>query len=576
MKFKKVLSAIAAAAIGITAMFSSAITASAATIDDVKPIKSSITYWFDDATSSGTVATTANTVFGDYFFTSTGNSKAANKGSHVIDGVTHLNSLRVKNVQDKFAIDLAVPATIKVYTQSHGTRGLVVSTTDPTTAYTSATTVGGEVVYVEPASTTEAEFTVDTPSKLYFSSYGGDFFLAGIVVSANTTEPSISLDKSKVEKLPVGDSVKLTATTDNADGATVVWSASNTNATVEQDGTVTGVTAGDVTITATITVGGTDYKASCDVTVVEERTVTYAIGEGTGIVPPADTVALNSSITLPKNTTMYVEGKTLTGWTDGTNTYAPGAAYTVSEDKTLTAVFTENAAKLGDEATEVTFTFMKNEGAPEFEWQGDVKFLVAQATIGSAVIDVKLDVDTTSGKLNNTSWTDWAQVGNGTKFSVPVLKDSVVSVTRTFNADEEYTINGVAKTGYEGQSETMTADGTCEIVAVAKCTYWRGIKVTYPKVEAPVSKVETITYENTDVTAENPAAYGFVTDTTTTADNAVSKITWTVKYGDSFTKDVVGQTDTAVSGGTTVAFGLIITSDKPLDEKLLTVTSVVE
>ena len=60
-----------------------------------------------------------------------------------------------------------------------------------------------------------------------------------------------------------------------------------------------------------------------------DATVTFASGEATGAVPAAVKQEVGSKLTLPKNFTLYVEGKTLTAWTDGTKDYAPGTEYTV-------------------------------------------------------------------------------------------------------------------------------------------------------------------------------------------------------------------------------------------------------
>lgn len=46
------------------------------------------------------------------------------------------------------------------------------------------------------------------------------------------------------------------------------------------------------------------------------------------------------------NRTVYLEGKTLTGWTDGTTTVDVGSKYTVQDDVTLTPVFADNTASL--------------------------------------------------------------------------------------------------------------------------------------------------------------------------------------------------------------------------------------
>ena len=92
-------------------------------------------------------------------------------------------------------------------------------------------------------------------------------------------------------------------------------------------------------------------------------TVTFAAGEATGTVPAAVEKEAGKTITLPTNYTLYVEGKTLTGWSDGTNQYAPGETYTVpAENVTLTAVFTENEVNLSDRTEPVTVKFDVQEG----------------------------------------------------------------------------------------------------------------------------------------------------------------------------------------------------------------------
>ena len=69
--------------------------------------------------------------------------------------------------------------------------------------------------------------------------------------------------------VPVGGTVKLTINDKYPADASVSWtSGTQGKATVSSDGTVTGVATGSSVITATITVGGTDYTDTCTVTVV--------------------------------------------------------------------------------------------------------------------------------------------------------------------------------------------------------------------------------------------------------------------------------------------------------------------
>ena len=77
--------------------------------------------------------------------------------------------------------------------------------------------------------------------------------------------PSVTLDK-KTANVAVEGTVALTATTVPA-GSTVTWTSSDTTVATVSSGTVTGVAAGTATITAKITVDGTDYTDTCAVTV---------------------------------------------------------------------------------------------------------------------------------------------------------------------------------------------------------------------------------------------------------------------------------------------------------------------
>ena len=78
--------------------------------------------------------------------------------------------------------------------------------------------------------------------------------------------PSVSVVPSNAA-VAVGDTLQLQAITYPA-GETITWSSSATTyATVDSNGLVEGKAAGSSTITATITVGGTNYTDTCTITV---------------------------------------------------------------------------------------------------------------------------------------------------------------------------------------------------------------------------------------------------------------------------------------------------------------------
>lgn len=570
MKMKKMLSLMAAAAIAGSCVAGMATTASAATADDVQPITSSMTYWFDDATSNGTQGTVKGTLFGnDHFFTSTGNSAAANKGSQTIDGVKHLNSLRLKNVQGTMMFSVGEKSDITIYTQSHGTRGVVVTATNPTIAYTSyeeavADASGINPIAVEPVNTSVFTFSVDEATPLYLSSYGGDFFIAGVKVAIETTVPTISLDTT-AKTINMGESFALAVTTQNTGDAAVEWASDNENVAKVTDGTVEAVGAGEAKITASVTVDGTVYSSECTVTVKDTKTILFDISgsEAEGTAPAEIVAATGSSVTIPVNRILYVEGKTLTSWTDGTNNYAPGSAMELKDNVTLTPVFTENTVKLGDADATVVFDFQRQNGAPTFALEQKSGILVEQAVIDGTAIDVKMDIATTPGKLANANWTDWAQVNGGTKFTVPTVADSVVTVGTIMGSDGIYTINGVSKTGSNG-SETIAAAGTCDVVAGEPSgSYWKTITVTYPKTEAPIVKTlpEVTVEADTEYTqaAGNPARTYLGKFTVGENNYSVSGVKWTAAQGEK-SSTATSTFDTVITN-TEVVTGLVVSAE---------------
>ncbi len=89
----------------------------------------------------------------------------------------------------------------------------------------------------------------------------------GVVVGTigDIVTPSIDLNKTAIT-ITVEGTETLTATTVPAD-AVVTWTTSDATVATVSNGTVTGVAAGNATVTASITVDGTAYTATCDITV---------------------------------------------------------------------------------------------------------------------------------------------------------------------------------------------------------------------------------------------------------------------------------------------------------------------
>jgi len=270
----------------------------------------------------------------------------------------------------------------------------------------------------------------------------------------------------------------------------------------------------EITEKSTLHIDGPTYTPYFKIEKVEEvitqYTVTYSLGSSgaTGTVPASVVyTGGDPALTIPKNFTLYKEGYTLIGWNDGTNTYAIGANYTPTADATLTPVFTQNTKTLADrtEATTIKWDFQQKNGAPSvsLEGTGMTGVWVTQATVAGEKIDVKLDYDATSGKINNSSWNDWCQMGSGTKFTIPSAKNAVVSLecnsfttpatttTTTIDGATDYTTTGqvVSKTI---SSETATID-----VVIGDGEYFRYIQTVLPEIPTPLDVSSESSAQNT-------------------------------------------------------------------------------
>ena len=242
---------------------------------------------------------------------------------------------------------------------------------------------------------------------------------------------------------------------------------------------------------------------------VSDATVSFDKGEAIGVAPAAIKEEVGKVITLPKNFTMYAEGKTLTAWTDGKTSYAPGTGYRVPEsDVTLTAKFTANEVSLGDrtEAVTLKWDFQRQNGAPSVQWQNtDGLVWVTQATIAGKTIDVALPFSTNPGKFANANWNDWCQLNNGTTFKVPSCKGATISI-EAYNelgtGDSPLTIDG--QSDYtKGKTVSYTIAGSAQnvdLVIGSEGSYYRYIQSVLPVVQSAGGE----TFTNADAMVEWP------------------------------------------------------------------------
>ena len=337
-------------------------------------------------------------------------------------------------------------------------------------------------------------------------------------------------------------------TVKDASGQAVATFNTNTGACYHQnktDNIVSGYYKGSAT---TLTISGGSYVPYFAVEQVDESEIpsdikiAFSLGnnQAEGTLPSEETAAIGSDFTLPLNRTLYAEGKTLTGWTDGQTTYKPGDTFKAGDtDITLTAVFTDNAVTLADRTDAVTLNwdFQRKNGAPLLNYQNKTGIYVTQANVNGQVIDVKLDFDTNNqGKLANGNWTDWAQVNAGTKFTVPSCKGAVVAM-EAYSAITTTTIDG--QTDYtQGQTISYTIANTAETIdiVIGDGSYYRYIKVTLPVVEQSGGQ---------------------------TFDNAASNIVWALNDVDTYATPNTQEPDGAFSLATVSVGDFTVSVDAP-------------
>ncbi len=192
----------------------------------------------------------------------------------------------------------------------------------------------------------------------------------------------------------------------------------------------------------TITINGGAYMPYMKLEKLLDNTyyINFENAEGAiGTVPGEVAIAAGESWTIPANLTLYKEGYTFVGWSNGVNTYAPGDEFFPNAHGTLHAVYTANSVSVADASTiNVKWYFGESNGAPSVTWNGAAGYLLAKGEVDGELIDLKLDIDATSGKFHNAGRGDkWAQVNANTVFTFPSKEGAVVNV-ETYSGNETY------------------------------------------------------------------------------------------------------------------------------------------
>ena len=235
--------------------------------------------------------------------------------------------------------------------------------------------------------------------------------------------------------------------------------------------------------------------------------ITYNAGDyASGTSPEATWVEEGDLFKIPRNTTLYYEGNTLAYWKD-----SEGEVYQIGERNPAKAsnlrmfpVFEPNQFSLlhlNREAT-ATWNFTQDKDAPTINYQKTSGILVTQLkqtvaeTGETAWIDVKIDLDATKGKFDNTTdRTERIQINQGS-FIAFTATPNCKAVLETTESNKKVKIAGQEKTLANNQAEATWEDETSEqkVEFLEDKTYGKSFSVTYlPQKEGTQAEIESLT-----------------------------------------------------------------------------------
>ena len=100
-----------------------------------------------------------------------------------------------------------------------------------------------------------------------------------------------------------------------------------------------------------------DYPITPGHDMADEVTYSFTTGRADGEAPKGGTLPFASQYTIPQNTSLYLDGYTLIGWTSQGKTYYIGDVITLVEDMTFAPVFQKNTISIDDRRHDTRWTW---------------------------------------------------------------------------------------------------------------------------------------------------------------------------------------------------------------------------
>ena len=147
-----------------------------------------------------------------------------------------------------------------------------------------------------------------------------------------------------------------------------------------------------------------------------------------GDVPATEVIEIGEKFTIEsRNYQLVKPGYTLTGWTDGTNTYEFGQSYDIVNDIVLNPVFRANEQSISAITKVTTFTwpFATSKDAPTVNWtDGETHVLAAQQAVTGELQDFGAKVVSTGFATGAAT----ATVAEGTTIKIPMKYGTTIEL----------------------------------------------------------------------------------------------------------------------------------------------------
>lgn len=188
-----------------------------------------------------------------------------------------------------------------------------------------------------------------------------------------------------------------------------------------------------------------------------------------GDVPATEVIEIGGKFTVEsRNYQLLKPGYTLTGWTDGTNTYEFGKSYDIVNDIVLNPVFRANEQSISaiTKVTTVTWPFATSKDAPTVNWtDGETHILAAQQAVTGELQDFGAKVASTGFATGAAT----ATVAEGTTIKIPMkygttielftsgVTPSATVLTTDLKTPRNMTVDGSTLTyTYKGNNDELT------------------------------------------------------------------------------------------------------------------------